>query len=147
MKKLKQIKWREGNSILVLGTFAIVLVVFFGLLIAQLSQNLYLDIVCTTRADAIADSTALYAQSYDYQYNKSQAEIMSEIMTDANNDNSNYHIVTEIDFIDDNTLAVYCEAETERFVQLNGVDPTISSSTITEVRSVDPYGKGIIIVK
>jgi hypothetical protein len=107
---------------------------------------MYVNIVATTRSDTIADSAAVYAQSYDYKYNKAQAETMVNLLTVYNNRTSDfYNLSTGISFSDDKTLTVKCIASTPTFYpDLMGSD-TVYGFAETSVTSVDIWGDVLVV--
>ena len=83
--RFMEISWRRGNgacyACLIISLLAAIMLVLH----MECSNIMYASAVASTRSDMIADSAALYAQSYDYKYNKAQAETMATLLTAYNN--------------------------------------------------------------
>lgn len=123
----------------------ILLVVILTALMVEYNNASFAKILAMTYSDSMADSVAVYSQSYDYQYNKGQARTMLETLTEYNQQYTPYQIDTEISFPDDNVLTVSCSAEIPTvFSALTGRDK-ITAIQKTTVRSVDVY-KDIFVV-
>ena len=102
-----KVDWKQGSASLLVTMCMTLLIVVLMILYMVSANILYANSIAMTRTDAIADSAAVYAQSYDYKYNKSQAEIMTNLLTAYNNQSSDfYSISTGISFSDDNTMNV-----------------------------------------
>jgi len=122
------------------------LAVFLLVLYMVLVNILYINSVAATRTDAIADSAAIYAQSYDYKYNKAQAEIMVNLLTAYNNTTSDFYSISAgISFPNDNTLKVKTVVSTPAFYpDMMGSD-TLYAFTETSVTSVDIFGDVLMV--
>jgi len=143
---MKRINWKKGSGVFLLSTMTFLLAVAFMSLIMEYSNIQYCNTVSTTRADLIADSVAVYAQSYDYNYNERQAESMSELLTSYNNSTSTkFEIETRINFPETDTLELECIAYVRTYYpQLVGKYLFYLSNTST-VKSVDIYGDIFVI--
>lgn len=136
-----KVDWKQGSASLLVTMCMTLLIVVLMILYMVSANILYANSIAMTRTDAIADSAAVYAQSYDYKYNKSQAEIMTNLLTAYNNQSSDfYSISTGISFPDDNTMNVKCVVKTPTFYpDLMGGDQLYAFDEST-VKSVDIYG-------
>lgn len=139
--KNKEIDWRKGSASLIMFMCMSLLVVMLLILYMATMNILYANTIVMTRSDAIADSTAVYAQSYDYALNKSQAEKMANLLTTYNNQTSDfYSLATGINFPDDNTMNIRCVVTVPTFYpEMMGADQ-LYSFTDSTVTSVDIYG-------
>lgn len=138
---MKQVHWKQGAGTLLLGVIIMMMAVAFMVLIMECANIQLCQLIADTRCDLIADSTAVYAQSYDFKYNKGQAMAMTELLTEKNNEvSSNFQIKTDLSFLEDDTLSISCACETKTFYpQIIGVQTVIQQSVAT-VKSVDVYG-------
>lgn len=141
----RKIDWRRGSGTF-LATFAITLMtVALTFMYLAFSDSLYTNVIATTRADAVADSVALYAQSYDYKYNKGQAGIMTTLLGTYNtNASNNYSIVTSVSFPADDVLSVRCEALVARIFPTMTGDYSAAAHN-TEIKSVDIWGDVLVV--
>ena len=111
-----KICWKSGNASLISASFLLLLGVVLIILLTECSNLYWCNTVVTTRTDAIADGAALYAQSYDWKLNKPQAQIMSAMLTTANDsDTDRYKLSTSVSFQDDSTMTVKGTASTKYF--------------------------------
>jgi|GEM_PF-5149316 len=143
---MKKIDWKKGSGVLLLGTLMSILGLFLMILVMEFSNIQYCNTISTTRTDAIADSTAIYAQSYDYMYNQRQAETMSEMLTAYNNSiSTKYDIETSISFPEDDVLDLTCVTYVHTYY------PQLMGKTLfyikndTTVKSVDVYGDIFVV--
>ncbi len=144
--RCKQIQWNQGvvciMSILVITIFLFALVA----LMMWYSNYFYCSTISMTRADAIADGVAVYAQSFDYEYNKAQGDIMTSLLTRENNELSNkYTLDTSLVYGDRNDqLTIWCTAVAPNlFPSVAG--ETIEVQSNTTVTSVDIWGDIFIV--
>lgn len=146
ISRFKKISWRRGNgacyACLIISLMAAVMLVLH----MECSNIMYASAVASTRSDMIADSAALYAQSYDYKYNKAQAETMATLLTAYNNGTSGrYELTSSISFPDDDLLTVQCNVQTFfYFPGLAGHD-TLTVYDEASVRSVDVWGDIFVV--
>lgn len=141
-----KIDWKRGSASLIIMMCLSLLTVFLLVLYMVCMNIMYINSVAATRTDAIADSAALYAQSYDYKYNKSQAEIMTNLLTTYNNSTSDFYSITSsITFPEDNVLKIKTVTQTPTFYpDMMGSD-TLYAFTETSVTSVDIYGDVLMV--
>lgn len=143
---LKKIQWKRGAGVLFLSMTMCLLCVFLMILLMEFSNINFTRTVSTTRCDAIADSVAVYAQSYDYKYNQRQAENMLQLLTTYNNNASPaYELETTIQFPDEDVLKTTCKAKTEPYYpEIMGIDVVTVTNEAT-VKSVDIYGDIFVV--
>lgn len=144
--RIKEIHWNKGNGAAYACLIISLLAAFLLVMHMEYSNIMYARTISSTRSDAIADSAALYGQSYDYQYNKAQSEIMTTLLTAYNNGASDrYELSSSLDFPADDTLSVTCWAETFfYFPGLTGHDLLTVSDKAT-VKSVDIWGDIFVV--
>lgn len=146
IERFQTIHWRRGNgachACLIISLLATVMLVLH----MECSNIMYASAVASTRCDMIADSAALYAQSYDYKYNKAQAETMTTLLTAYNNGTSGrYELTSSITFPDDDLLTVKCDVQTFfYFPGLTGHE-TLTVSDEASVKSVDIWGDIFVV--
>ena len=141
----KKIDWKRGSGTFI-ATFAITLMtVALTLMYLAFSDSIYTNVIATTRSDAIADAAGIFAQSYDYKYNKGQAGIITTLLGTYNTNASNrYDIVTSVSFPEDDVLTVRCMALIGRiFPSLTGTYAAASHDTT--VKSVDIWGDVLVV--
>lgn len=138
---MKQIHWRQGAGVFIVGVTIMLMAVMFMVLIMESANIQRCQLIADTRSDLIADSTAVYAQSFDYKYNKEQGRAMVSLLTDKNNEvSSGFQIRTDLTYLEDDTLNVSCICETNTFYPgIIGVASVIKQASAT-VKSVDVYG-------
>ncbi len=144
--KRKQIDWEKGVATYIIFIPIVILIVFL-LFFFLTFTNIYLGkAFAVTRVDAIADSVAVYSQSYDYNYNKSQADTMNSLLTTMNNSTSSfYDLSTTISFDADNVLAVKSTVHVPSFLPgLLGTDDIYTHAT-AKVKSVDIWGDILVV--
>lgn len=145
-EKDNRLDWRRGTASLIICMSITLLIVFLLVLYMTFMNILYANTVATTRADAIADSVAVYAQSYDYEYNRSQAETMTNLLTDYNNNASSfYELETAISFPKDNVLTVKCAVRTPTFYPDMVGSEYVYSYAESTVESVDVWGDVLVV--
>lgn len=153
MKKHK-IDWRKGSATLIVIAMMCVMSVFMLILYMTIFNITYISSVAITRTDAIADSAAVYAQSYDYNYNKSQAEIMTELLRTYNSDSvTPLTYSAEINFVDNvgdrnrnsNTLIVTGRATGPALYPDLMKTKTLTAQSQTTVKSVDIWGDIFVV--
>lgn len=138
---MKKIDWKKGSGTLLLVVCLIPVFLLFMVLLSEVGNGFYMRTVSITRADAIADSSALYAQSFDWKYNKPQAEIMNGLLTMLNNGTSDdYEITSTITFPEDDLLTVNVHAEKETFFPALHGKEVVNADSEVSVRSLDVYG-------
>lgn len=141
-----KIDWKRGSASLIIIMCMSLLAVFLLILYMVAMNIMYINSVAATRTDAIADSAAIYAQSYDYEYNKSQAEIMTNLLAAYNNSASDfYNISAGVSFPDDKTLKVKTVVSTPTFYPDMMGSETLYAFTETSVTSVDIYGDVLMV--
>lgn len=137
-----KIDWHKGSASLLLCAFlsmAILAAIIIYLLMFSFG---YAQSIAVTRCDAIADSTAVYAQSYDYKYNKSQADLMTSLLTTYNNTTSKYYsLSSSLTFPKDDILKVNVVVKTPAFFSTKYV----YSPWSTQVKSVDIWGDILVV--
>lgn len=147
------INWRRGSASCLLIMAISILAVSMMYLYMTIVNIGYTQSIATTRGDAIADSAAVYAQSYDYKYNHAQAELMTSLLTQYNNNVSDfYNIETAISFGDGGTDDTIKESLTIKtkvsapafYPDLIGSDKIFAVSEAT-VSSVDIYGDILVV--
>ena len=123
-----------------------VMAAFMLVLHMEYSNIMYARAASSTHADAIADSAAVYSQSYDYAYNQSQAEIMTTLLTAYNNGTTGrYELTSDLQFPADDTLTLTCHVQTYFYSpSLTGHDTFTVSDTST-VKSVDIWGDIFVV--
>lgn len=143
---MQKINLKRGAGTFLYGSVLMMLGVLFFILIMEYSSISYNHIVADTRSDLIADSTAVYAQSFDYKYNQAQAKMMCDILTEKNNEASDYfNISSELSFPSDDVLTVECLCETPTFYKnLINVDKIVTKGNCT-VRSVDAFNNVLYV--
>lgn len=141
----RKINWNKGNATLLASMSIILLLVALTWMYIAFADSMYVSAIASTRADATADAAAIYAQSYDYKYNKAQAGIMTTLLGTYNNSTAvDYQLVTSVTFPEDDTLTVRCEAVIGRiFPSL--VSPYAAAGHETTVKSVDIYGDVVVV--
>lgn len=144
--KIKKIELRKGSGVFFIGCTLCLLAIFLTILYVETANAMYSNTIAMTRSDIIADSSAVFSQSYDYNYNQDQARIMGALLTDLNNEsNPNYEISSVMYFPEDNVLTVDCTAKTKSsYTSFTGVDFYSSTKTST-IRSVDVYGEILVV--
>jgi hypothetical protein len=104
MKKLvlaaKRINWRNGSASILLSVFFTLAGLALMMLVMEYGNVYSVDAVSQTRADAIADSTAVYALSYDSTFNRREAYEQSILLT-AYNSSERTPLRSEIEVIPD----------------------------------------------
>lgn len=149
----RTIDWHRGSASCLLIMAIAILAVSMMYLYMTIVNIGYTQSIATTRGDAIADSAAVYAQSYDYKYNHAQAELMTSLLTQYNNNASDfYNIETAISFWDGNaddtikeSLTVKTKVSAPAFYpDLIGSDKIFAVSEST-VSSVDIYGDVLVV--
>jgi hypothetical protein len=142
----KKISWKKGSASLIIIMATVLMTIYLLLLYMTLTNILYSNTVATTRTDIIADSTAVYAQSYDYKYNKSQADIMATLLTTYNDAVSDsYSLTSNIFFPQDDTLKIKTTVRTRTFYpELLGSNFIYSYGEAT-VKSVDVWGDILVV--
>lgn len=143
---IKHISIKKGSGVFFIGCLLCLLAILMTILYVETSNAMYSSTVAMTRSDIIADSSAVFSQSYDYNYNQDQARTMGTLLTDLNNDcNSRYEISSSVYFPAENEIAVDCTAKAKSsYTSLTGVDYYASTKT-SVVRSVDIYGDVMVI--
>ena len=144
--RFMEISWRRGNgacyACLIISLLAAIMLVLH----MECSNIMYASAVASTRSDMIADSAALYAQSYDYKYNKAQAETMATLLTAYNNGTSGrYELASSISFPDDDLLTVKCDVQTFFYFPGLAGHETLTVSDEASVRSVDIWGDIFVV--
>lgn len=131
-----------------------IMAVFMLILYMTIFNATYISSVAVTRTDAIADSAAVYAQSFDYNYNKSQAEIMTELLKTYNSEAVNpLTYSAEISFVDNvgdrnrnsNTLTVTGRATGPALYPDLMKTDTLTAQSKTTVKSVDIWGDIFVV--
>ena len=143
---IRKIKWNKGSGVLFLGVLVSMMALVLMILVMEFSNIQFCNTLSQTRADLIADSSAIYAQSYDYNYNQRQAEIMAELLTAYNNSVSEkYDIETVLSFPEDDTLTLSCTTYVHTYYpQLMG-KTIIYTQNESTVKSVDIYGDIFVV--
>lgn len=149
-RKIKErcqcIQWNRG-IVSIMSTLIIVLFMFSLLALLLFYNNMHLtSILSMTRADAIADGTAVYAQSYDYAYNKPQAEQMASLLTVYNKNSSpGESLQATMTFgIAGDTLTIHCwTTSPNAFQKVSGESLTIGASST--VRSKNIWGDIFVV--
>ncbi|NLT15959.1 MAG: hypothetical protein GXY05_16670 [Clostridiales bacterium] len=153
MKKVRfinTIDWKRGNASVLFCVTVILVMTFIMVILMEYSNIRYANGLAASRSDMIADSAAVYAQSFDFKYNKAQAEEMTRLLTEYNNkDNEKYQLNTKITFSEDlnknDLLTVETTVEVPVFFPgLVGTD-SVHAKTSTTVASIDIF-KGIFVV-
>lgn len=144
--KAKKIDWTQGSASLIIMMAMALLAVALLVLYMTITNITYANTIACTRTDAIADSAAIYAQSYDYKYNKAQADIMTTLLTAYNNAASDYYNLTAVLlFPEDDVLTVKSYAATPAFYpDLMGTEQ-IYGRCETSVKSVDIWGDVLVV--
>lgn len=97
--KPQKINWAQGSGSMIIIALITMMTIYLLLLYMTITNIFYAKTVATSRTDLIADSVAVYAQSYDYSFNKSRAEEMRGVLTDYNNTTTDaFTISTTLDF-------------------------------------------------
>jgi len=119
---------------------------FMMMLLMEFSNVRFVQDVASSRADMIADSVAVYAQSYDYKYNKAQASVMSTLLTTYNNNASNKFILTtKLSFPSDDVLNVQTTVKAPVFFPDMAGDEFLVVKDDATVKSVDIFGDVFIV--
>jgi hypothetical protein len=100
LKRIKTINWENGNGMLLMSVFITLVGLMFMFLVMEYNNVYAVGAVAQTRADAIADSTAVYAVSYDNTFN-SRAAYEQTVLLTAYNNNEKTPINTSLDIIPD----------------------------------------------
>ena len=82
--KLRNINWRRGNGMMMICALIVVLSMAFMMMIIEFNGIYITGAIAQTRADAIADSAASYAVTYDYRLNPREAYEMVALLTAYN---------------------------------------------------------------
>ena len=148
---MRKIDWKKGSGSLLftcsIAIMSVWLVIFY---LAIVSRN-YSIAAATTRCDAIADSVAVYAQSYDYKYNHAQAQIMATTLTQYNSEAlPNGELTSELSFETGpdsrhpETLTIKVKAKTPAPFA-DDPNANIVAQAETSVTSVDIYVDILVI--
>lgn len=140
-----KIDWKKGNATLLASLAVIMLLVAMTCMYIAFADSMYVSAIASTRADATADAAAIFAQSYDYKYNKAQAGIITSLLGKYNNEASdNYILTTSVTFPYDDVLTVRCEAVIGRIFP-GLISPYAATYDEATVKSVDIYGEVVVV--
>lgn len=144
--RFREIDWRRGNGAVYFCLVLCVLMCSMMMLLMQYSDVRFTQSLAASRSDMIADSAAVYAQSYDFNYNKPQAETMVTLLTSYNNAASNkYELTTALSFPANNKLTVIAEVMVPKFfATTDGSDMFVVKDSAT-VKSVDVFGDIFVV--
>ena len=144
--RIHKINLKQGSGSILLGTAIMLLGLLFIVMMMMYSSLYYGNAVVQTRTDAIADSTAVYAQAFDYNYNQGQAMAMAKELTNRNNEaNPVFELTTELKFPEDNILTVNGKVTSPMlYANIVGTNYVFSYAEST-VKSVDIYGQIFVI--
>lgn len=146
IKRFQTVSWTRGNGSIY---FCLVLCVVMGymmMLLMQYSDVRFAQDLAASRSDMIADSAAVYAQSYDYKYNKSQAEAMVTLLTTYNNQASDkYELTTKLAFPADDVLTISATVRVPKFFSSPGDEGLFVVKDYAVVKSVDVFGDIFIV--
>lgn len=144
--KLRAISWKRGSGAIYFCLILCVLMAFMMMLLMQYSDVRFAQDLAASRSDMIADSAAVYAQSYDYKYNKSQAEAMVTLLTTYNNRASNkYELTTSLAFPADDLLTVEAPVKVPKFFSDSEKDDLFIVKDSAAVKSIDVFGDIFIV--
>lgn len=155
-RKKPRIDWRRGAGSMMLSVAFMLAMIALLVLYLTVFNCTYAATLVSTRTDAIADSVAVYSQSFDYRYNESQGELMRSLLTQYNNSSDFYDLTTSVDFGEANittpggnrirqTLTVNGSATVPAlYPDLMGTDSLTATASV-EVDSVDIFGDTIVV--
>ena len=145
-KRVKSINMKRGSGTFLLGTLFAMLAIFLAILLVEYSNGMYGEVLAVSRGDMIADSAAIYAQSYDYNYNQNHAREMVNLLTDLNNSVAgDYEFSTSIAFPSNDVLSLQCTTKVpSTYNDITQTDFYYITHT-SSVRSVDIYGDVFVI--
>ena len=144
--QFRTINWKRGNGSIYFGLLICVMSVFMMIPLMEYSNVRFVQDIASSRADMIADSVAVYAQSYDYKYNKSQAATMATLLTTYNNNASNkYELTTNLSFSDDDMLTVKSTVKAPVFFPDMAGDEWLTAHDSSTVKSVDVFGDVFVV--
>lgn len=144
--KTYQIRWKRGSAAMLLGVFIMLIGVSLLLLVTECGNLYWANTVVTTRVDAVADGAAVYAQSYDWKLNKPQAQIMTAMLTTANDDDTDrYKLFTSVTFEDDTKMTVKGTVSTDYLYPSYHDTEEYIVSAQTNVEAIDAYGDILVV--
>lgn len=145
-ERIRNINWKSGNGSAYACLVIAVMAAFMLVLHMEYSNIMYARAASSTHADAIADSAAVYAQSYDYAYNQSQAETMMTLLTAYNNGTTGrYELTSNLQFPADDTLKLTCNVQTYFYYPSLSGHETFTVSDTSTVKSVDIWGDIFVV--
>lgn len=122
------------------------LALFLVIMLTEYSNVMYGETLAVTRCDMIADSSAIYAQSYDYNYNRHHAREMTTLLTELNNDAAdNCEFFTNISFPSGDVLTIQCVAKVPTTYGDLADKDYYYISRYSSVKSVDVYGDVFVV--
>lgn len=152
MKKLHikeqicDIDWHKGNGCMLFCSLMLLVGLYLMIFVMEVGNLQYTRSASMVRADAIADSSAVFAQSFDWNYNKPQAEIMAAYLTTFNNAaNDEFDLTTEITFPEDNLLTVKTAVTRGTYYPSLAGESSVTYHATSSVRSLDVYGKILLV--
>lgn len=147
MKTNKRIYARRGSGMILMGVYMSLLALLLCILVTEYSNAMYGEVLAVSRCDTIADSAAVYAQSYDYAYNKNDARDMAYLLTKLNDEalGDDLTLSSTITFPADNILSVQCHTQVPTGYEAVSGDLYYYASHTTSIKSVDVYGDIFVV--
>lgn len=146
LTQYRMINWKRGNGSIYFGLIICVMAVFMMIMLMEFSNVRFVQDITSSRADMIADSVAVYAQSYDYKYNKSQAATMATLLTTYNNNASNkYDLTTNLSFSGDDVLTVKSTVKAPVFFPGLAGNEWLTAHDSSTVKSVNVFGNVFVV--
>lgn len=147
MNRIKRIQRKRGSGMILMGVYMSLLALLLCILVSEYANVMYGEVLAVSRCDTIADSAAVYAQSYDYAYNKNDARDMAYLLSELNNEalGDNLTLSSTITFPADNILSVQCYTQIPTGYEGITGDLYYYASHTTSVKSVDVYGDIFVV--
>lgn len=152
---MKEIRWNKGSGTFIATLCITLMAMALVFMYLAFTDSMYAGVISRTRSDAIADSTAVFAESYDYKFNQAQAAIMVELLTDYTNnalDGDKYEITSNLTFptgASSNSRAVD-SLRIDVIAKIARIFPSVTGENAyagysTTVTSVDIYGDTFVV--
>jgi competence protein ComGC len=139
-KIIEPIRNERGTGLLLMLIVISALLIFFMIIAIEINLIYINQSIANTRADAIADSVAVYALRHDNTFSKLDLLRMTELLEAHNNPNNNNRIRVNAE-ISENRIIVRTEVE-GRFITTRN---TFTSYGTAIVEAVEP-GTGLVFV-
>ena len=102
--RFRRIRWDNGNGSMLLCCSILVMGLIMMFLVMEYNNVYTASAIAQTRADTIADSTAVYAMGYDYTFNNRAAYEQAILLT-AYNGREDYPISSTLRVLPDSSGA------------------------------------------